>query len=145
MSASAQKALYQEHPNVDVVVHSEGGVKRNVLIVDEQAHILRVLRAKLDQNGYKVDMALRFESALKLMRERHYDVLIITSDLPDMNTRQLCENNEKGFNPGSTLVLVSAGLVESWTSKAFRVEPLDAPVSMQKIVRRLKAEFADHH
>ena len=142
MSASAQKAVYLNHPYDEDVVHSEGSVQHRVLVVDEQAHILRVLRSNLDRHGYAVDMALSSEYALRLMREHHFDVLIITSDLPDMNARQLCENIDLQSALTRPLVLLGTELEESWADNAAGIECLGSPVSLKRILARLDDEFS---
>jgi len=142
MSASAQKPPYQNHPNAEFVVHSDNGSKPRILVVDEQAHILRVLRSNLERDGYLVDMALSSESALSLMQVKQHDVLIITSDLPDMNAWQLCDNVENQLGKDSPLILVSAGQAFSWKKKIARIERLAMPVSLKQIVGRLHDEFA---
>lgn len=144
MSASAQKPVYPNHHDIEVVVHSDGQLQHRILVVDEQAHILRVLRLNLTRLGYVVDMALSSDCALNLMREHHYNVLVITSDLPDMNARQLCEKIEHQFAQSSPLILVGVGHDESWADNAACVERLMLPVSLKRIVVRLSEEFAGH-
>ncbi len=143
MSASAQKAMYQDDPDIHNVVHSDSQVVRKVLLVDEQAHILRVLRLNLDRQGYEVDMALNSENALFMMREHSYDVLIITSDLPDMSARQLCENLEQQLVNNNPLVLVGAREDDAWLESSSTAERLDVPVSLRWIVARLSEAFGD--
>lgn len=144
MSASAQKAMYQDDPDEANVGHSESAAQRKVLLVDEQAHILRVMRLNLDRHGYEVDMALCSENALSLIRENQYDVLIITSDLPDMTAKTLCENLEQQLVSNRPLILVGAREDEIWLESSAAAERLDIPVSLRWIVARLSEAFGDY-
>ena len=144
MSASAQNVMYQDDPELPNVVHSEGAAQRKVLLVDEQAHILRVIRLNLGRHGYEVDMALNSENALCLIRENHYDVLIITSDLPDMTAKRLCENLEHQLVNNRPLILVGAREEDTWLDSSTAAERLDVPVSLRWIVARLSEAFGDY-
>jgi len=63
---------------------------KRILLVDSQAHILRVMKLSLGRNGYEVDTALNGEVALEKMRETHYDVLIADKDLNSMTGTIAC-------------------------------------------------------
>ena len=126
------------------MVHSEGAAQRKVLLVDEQAHILRVIRLNLGRHGYEVDMALNSENALRLIRENQYDVLIITSDLPDMTAKRLCENLEYQLVNNRPLILVGAREEDTWLDSSKAAERLDIPVSLRWIVARLSEAFGDY-
>ena len=60
------------------------GAKR-VLVVDDEAQIVEVLRDSLETDGYAVDAATTGEEALRLVRANLYDAAIIDFVLPDMN------------------------------------------------------------
>ena len=144
MSASAQNAMYQDDHESPNVVHSDRAAQRKVLLVDEQAHILRVMRLNLDRHGYEVDMAMSSENALNLIREKQYDVLIITSDLPDITAKTLCENLEQQLVNNRPLILVGAREEETWLESSTAAERLDVPVSLRWIVARLSEAFGDY-
>jgi len=143
MSASAQKVVYQDVHELTDVVHSECQSPRKVLLVDEQAHILRVVRLNLDRHGYAVDMAMSSENALHMVQQNRYDVVIITSDLPDMSAQQLCELFEQKTSPKSPLTLVGIADGDSWINSSAFVERLEKPVSLRWIVARLSHAFGD--
>lgn len=143
MSASAQKAVYQDEHELFDVGHSDVQSPRKVLLVDEQAHVLRVMRLNLDRHGYDVEMAVNSENALHLVLESRYDVVIITSDLPDMSAQQLCENIELKAGPNCPLTLVGAINDDSWIQSSAFAEKLENPVSLRWIVARLSEVFGD--
>lgn len=143
MSASAQKAVYEDEHEITDVVHSKAQLHRKVLLIDEQAHVLRVMRLNLDRYGYEVEMAMSSGSALHMVQENSYDVVIITSDLPDMSTQQLCESFKLKAGPHCPLMLVGASDSDSWINHSTFVEKLEIPVRLHWIVARLSQAFGD--
>jgi DNA-binding response OmpR family regulator len=143
MSASAQKAVYQDEHDLTDVVHSDGQSHRRVLLIDEQAHVLRVLRLNLDRHGYEAEMAMSSENALYMVQENQFDVVIITSDLPDMSAQQLCEIFELKAGLKCPLILVGVTDKDSWINSSPSVERMEKPVSLLWIVARLNEAFGD--
>ena len=58
---------------------------RRILIVDDEAQILNVLRKILTTAGYEVDTALNAASALELLSNNTYAAALVDCNLPDMN------------------------------------------------------------
>jgi len=143
MSASAQKVVFQDEHEDDYEVHGDGQLRRKVLLIDEQAHVLRVLRLNLDRHGYEVDMAMCSESALRMVQENQYSVIIITSDLADMSAQQLCEFSEKKSQLQYPLLFVGASEDETWIDSLSFVNRLEKPVSLRWIVARLNEAFGE--
>ena len=56
-----------------------------ILIVDDQAAILRVLREILENEKYLVDDASNVPDALQLMKEQEYDAILCDIKMPDMD------------------------------------------------------------
>lgn len=56
-----------------------------ILVVDDEAHIVDMLRDLLVAEGYEVDAALDAAGALDLIRENIYDVALVDFNLPDMD------------------------------------------------------------
>jgi CheY-like chemotaxis protein len=148
MSASAHKSVDNGEP-----VH-DGTCPRSVLLVDEQAHVLRVMRLNMERCGYQVDAAWHADYALQQIRSRHYDALIVTSDLPDMSARELCERAHQTLLDDQTgrlpLLLVGCDQGEDsrcdqdtdWLDEC-QAEQLPIPLSLKWILRRLGDVFAD--
>jgi DNA-binding response OmpR family regulator len=58
---------------------------KRILVVDDEAGILDLLREALGAAGFEVDCAGTAEGALELVREHIFDAAILDFDLPDMN------------------------------------------------------------
>jgi len=146
---SAQPKQSDVNPlNNGLSAFSSQSMKR-ILLVDSQAHILRVMKLSLDRNGYEVDTALNGEVALEKMRETHYDVLITDKHLSSMTGEQLLASVAAHFN---TDIYVDAPRMFLITSEDVSVLPdselaqtdfecLEKPVSLRYLVARLNEVF----
>jgi len=141
MSANAHKLEYPDYTDSSDDEQDKSSPVRRILLVDEQAHVLRVIRLNLDRHGYAVDTALNSENALLLVKEHHYDVLIMTSDMPDMSIRQLCDNAARNCVTCMPLILVKRASGDDWIDDSSVVERLGTPVSLRWIVTRLDEMF----
>jgi two-component system NtrC family sensor kinase len=56
-----------------------------ILVVDDEAEIVELLRDVLAGEGYVVEAASDAQSALRLVRERVYDAALFDFNLPDMD------------------------------------------------------------
>lgn len=70
---------------------------RLVLIADDDADILSLVRVRLERSGYTVISARNGVEALNLVRERHPDLAILDIAMPEMTglevTRRMREEN----------------------------------------------------
>lgn len=62
-----------------------------LLAVDDEPDILRTNRRYLEARGYQVDTAVCASEALELLRNQHYDCILLDVLLPDMDGFALCE------------------------------------------------------
>lgn len=119
-----------------------------ILLVDDDAHVLHVMRCALDRNGYEVDTALSGEVALRLLRETAYDVIVIGAELADMSGRVLCQRVRQAHAEHRLLMfLVDDGRPEEQCEQIRRlpnVEPLEQPVSLRWLVARLNEYFGHY-
>jgi two-component system NtrC family sensor kinase len=67
------------------------GVGKRVLAIDDEEHILELIRESLTVSGYSVDTARDGESALDLLRRGRYDVTLCDWKMPGLNGRQIYE------------------------------------------------------
>lgn len=126
-----------------------------ILLVDDQAHVLRVIKLSLDRSGFEVDTALNGDTAVAMLKENSigegplrysgYDVVITDIDMPGMKGTELCDAILRDFpeNPPLMFVLgdtVDAGLL-SWIEHRPRVELLEKPMSLRFLVARINEHF----
>ncbi len=61
-----------------------------ILVVDDEPQIRRVLRATLTEQGYEVQDARSGDDALILMRESHFDLILLDMNMPGMGGLETC-------------------------------------------------------
>ena len=61
------------------------GKQLQVLVVDDEAPLLQVIREALEECGYRVDTATNCRDALSQVRSTSYELVIMDLLLPDMN------------------------------------------------------------
>lgn len=119
---------------------------KRVLLVDDQAHVLRVMKLTLDRNGYEVDTALNGEVALQLLTEHRYDAVVTDSDMPHMDGRTLCEHiHQQHLDETPFILVVGSDEPEptelNWIDEFDNTERMDKPVSLRWLVARLSEYF----
>ena len=59
--------------------------RRRILILDDDPHIPRVLKIKLEREGYEVSTAINGEQGLELYCSSHFDLVLTDQMMPKMN------------------------------------------------------------
>jgi CheY-like chemotaxis protein len=119
---------------------------KRILIVDDEPHVVRVLKICLEREGYDVQFALEGNQALKLMRISAPDVLITDIYMQGMGGRELCETLAREFPERTLLTLVMTSMTaldaRSWVKALSNTELLEKPLSPRILVARLRRFFA---
>jgi two-component system, OmpR family, KDP operon response regulator KdpE len=61
-----------------------------ILVVDDEPQIRRVLRATLTEQGYEVQDARSGDDALNIIRESHFDLVLLDMNMPGMGGLETC-------------------------------------------------------
>lgn len=120
------------------MAHQDG--KRNILVVDDEPQITRVLKTTLSSQGYGVRTAADGKQALQEMKVWSPDLVITDLRMPNMDGRQLCR--EIRAKSGVPIIVLSVKGEE-----AIRGEALDAgaddyitkPFNMNELLARVRA------
>lgn len=152
MSVSVNKTMEADLQAADE--EADEGVNEpdvsKILLVEEQAHVMRVIRHNLERCGFQVESAQNADCALRLMMSCRFDALILTGEQPSADIRALCMRGQdllaSTLTPGneawaSPLMLVSCSHSDELALELGRDVPgferLDHPVSLKRIVERL--------
>lgn len=139
MVANTQQSAVETHD--DSYPSLSANPMKRILLVDNQAHVLRVMKLSLDRNGYEVDTALSPDVALGMLRENKYDVLIADSGLEKMDGQQLIDTVTDQFKstaPAMFLITEQDSVaLEAWSDGVEGVECLEKPISLRYLVGRL--------
>ena len=63
---------------------------KKILVVDDEMHILRIVRYKLESAGYEVLTALNGADALKIAREEKPALIFLDIMMPGINGYEVC-------------------------------------------------------
>lgn len=117
-----------------------------VLVVDDQPHILRVIRMALAGKGYEVDIARDGALGLQALQRARYDVLITDVQMPNMDGVELCERMHTELPaPHPYTLMVTASTEETlrdWVATRGDVEFLEKPISLRRLCQRLGELFS---
>ena len=64
---------------------------KKVLVVDDEKLIVKGIRFSLEQDGMEVDCAYDGEEALRMAREKDYDMVLLDVMLPKMDGFEVCQ------------------------------------------------------
>lgn len=116
---------------------------KKILVVDDQPHVIRVIKLALDRKGHKVDVAYDGKEALRKLHGEDYDVLITDFQMPRMDGRQLCEamyREVAGPKPRVLLITAKTELeLRDWARFFPDTEFLEKPLSLRQLSARLDA------
>lgn len=122
-----------------------------ILVVDDEAHIVELIKYNLEANGYKVYAAYDGREALKAAYERDIDLMILDLMLPGVDGLEVCKTmkrDEKAKN--IPIIMLTAkgeefdrilGLelgADDYITKPFSVRELMARVKV--VLRRASAD-----
>jgi CheY-like chemotaxis protein len=118
---------------------------KRILIVDDEPHVIRVLRMALEQSGYLVDDAANGIQAMEYLGRQNPDLVITDIDMPRMDGKQLCMEISRTF-PGRTFriyVLTARAEREhrQWAKEIPNLEFMEKPVSIRKLLSELDDYF----
>jgi two-component system KDP operon response regulator KdpE len=115
-------------------------VKKNILVVDDEAQITRVLKTTLSSQGYGVRTASDGEEALQLMKGWAPDLVVTDLRMPNVDGLELCRR----IRTESRIPIIVLSVKGEETIK---VEALDAgaddyitkPFSVNELLARVRA------
>jgi len=120
--------------------------KKTVLIVDDEAHVVRVLRLMLEREGFAVLTANDGNEALGVMAASRPDVMVSDIQMAGMDGRTLCRTTRERYPDEDFLILVMTSMTaaseRSWVQELNNVEFLEKPVSPRQLVARLTQHFS---
>ena len=119
---------------------------KRILIVDDEPHVIRVMRLALERSDYEVDEAANGEIALQRIAANEPDVMITDIDMPKMNGEALCKEIHRLMPDRIFRIYVLTARAElehrEWSSRLPNLEFMEKPVSIRKLVTRLDAWFS---
>ena len=84
-----------------------------ILIVEDEADVVSVLRRTLDEAGYEVSVAMDGNSGYQMARQSSFDLLILDIMMPGMNGLDLCRRLRSEQDPTPILMLTALNSTEN--------------------------------
>lgn len=115
-------------------------MKEQILIIEDDEAIVKVLRRALAYEGYQVNSALDGESGLNIAHDRRPDLVVLDLMLPGMDGVEVCQRLRAG---GNVLIL----MLTARDALHDRVQGLDAgaddymvkPFELEELLARVRA------
>nr|WP_320192924.1 response regulator [uncultured Desulfobacter sp.] len=112
--------------------------EKTILIIDDDAHIRRILELKCRNAGFRVVSAKNGVQGLDIIKQENPDVVISDINMPKMNGQELCRlsNPMKATAPFLTII-VTARITsdnEAWVNEMTDTVLMEKPFSPSKIL-----------
>jgi two-component system, OmpR family, KDP operon response regulator KdpE len=112
----------------------------NILVVDDEPQIRRVLRSTLSTQGYVITEAKTGEEALESLRRERPDLVLLDMNMPGMGGVETCREIRRGFDAPIIMLTVR-------NAERDKVAALDAgaddyvvkPFGIEELLARIRA------
>jgi DNA-binding response OmpR family regulator len=115
---------------------------KRILIVDDEAHMTRVLKLYLERAGYAVETVRNGQVALDSILKSAPDAMVTDIQMPLMTGKELCLALEEQYPQRIFPIFVMTSMTDrehrEWTQKINNLEFLEKPLSMRSLTRELE-------
>ncbi|GHA15193.1 response regulator [Oceanisphaera arctica] len=119
-----------------------------ILLVDDEPHILRIMRLQLERQGYQISTCSNGEDAFNRLRESPPDVLITDIQMPRMTGEQLCKKIQAEVPNRRFLIVLLTSRTEiehrTWSKDFQNLWFYEKPLSMRQLTSELDGYFEAH-
>ena len=114
---------------------------KKILIVDDHAPVVRVLKLGIEEAGYEVDTASNGSECLVKLCAGHPDFLVTDIDMPRMSGKELCQAIEEQFPDRAFPIVVLTSRTEmehrDWTRNIDNLAFMEKPVSVRRLLSHI--------
>lgn len=116
--------------------------KRKVLLVDDEADLVDLMKAALDDDGrFEVRSAGNGFDAGMMVKEYRPDIIVLDLMLPDINGREVCHRVRADSSLENVRILCISGMVEDDKIQELRLSGADdflqKPFEMDALLKRM--------
>jgi OmpR family response regulator RpaB len=120
---------------------------KRVLVIDDEAHIRRVIELKFKNQGYHVITATNGEEGLDLIKSEQPDVVITDIMMPKLDGKALCERANELKEKRSFLTIVMTCRIspteKDWIGHLTDTVFVEKPFSLQTILKCVDQYFGN--
>lgn len=123
-------------------------MSKTILLVDDEPHVLEVLRVTLEDLGFRLIEATDGPSALAMAKEQAPDLVVLDVMLPNMSGLDVCRALKEGGPEGIPVIMLTARSEEE-DAKAgleagadrYLTKPFSPLTLMTEVVKLLNIEL----
>lgn len=120
---------------------------KRILVVDDEAHVRRIMQMTLQREGYDVTAASDGRKGLEAVREEMPDAMIVDIDMPNMNGKEMCLAVYEEFPDNNCHIFIATSRTEDefreWTEVLAKVSFLEKPLSTKILSKKLSEVLGD--
>jgi two-component system, sensor histidine kinase and response regulator len=121
-------------------------MKVNILVVDDNKNILRMVKARLTKLGHKIEVARNGAVAIKMLKSKIFDLILLDQQMPDMDGLTTLQEIREKVDPYLPVIMVTASsslnlavMFMKSGGTDFIEKPIDFDILSVKIERAVKA------
>ena len=119
--------------------------KSKILVVDDERHIVELVKFNLEKEGYQVETAFDGRNALIAVESRRPDLIILDVMLPELDGFEVCRALQKNPDTGDIPIIMLTARVEE-IDKVLGLELgaddyITKPFSPRELTARVKARL----
>lgn len=121
----------------------------NILLIDDEKKICEFVKAYLDKEGYKTDIAYNGNDAINYLDNNQYDIVLLDRMLPDISGEEICNyirNNCKLIN--ISIIMLSAKTEDDDRIEGFELgcdDYICKPFNVKELILRIKSVLKRSH
>lgn len=121
----------------------------NILLIDDEKKICEFVKAYLDKEGYKTDIAYNGNDAINYLDNNQYDIVLLDRMLPDISGEEICNyirNNCKLINV--SIIILSAKTEDDDRIEGFELgcdDYICKPFNVKELILRIKSVLKRSH
>jgi DNA-binding response OmpR family regulator len=120
---------------------------KKILLVDDEPHVIHVIKLFLIKNNFEVITANNGKAALELVASNNPDVIITDIQMPIMNGQEFCEKiNSEYPDDKRKIIIMTSRTDESlrvWANKNEDIDFIEKPLSPRRLVAKIRTYFHD--
>lgn len=113
---------------------------KKVLVVDDEKLIVKGIRFSLEQDGMEVTCAYDGEEALKLAREKEFDIILLDIMLPKMSGTEVCQQIREFSNVPIVMLTAKSDDMDKIMGLEYGADDyITKPFNILEVKARIKA------
>jgi len=119
-----------------------------ILIVDDEPHVIYVIKQYIERRGYIVSTAENGIRGLEAYEKERPDIIITDIQMPLMSGQEFCEKILERYADNLPIIFVMTSRTDkqlrSWAEKIPTIKFLEKPLSLRRLSLKLEAATQDN-